>query len=720
MKKTFLSIVLCVAMIVSALSTGLVFAATETPASLYETQLLYPEGVGASDGTWQYSAQESLAQSFTVSGGNFVGLRINSLKTNRPAVGEVSIYKWNTDYATSVAGSPVYQDKFFLAGTHSMHTGWVDAEDVTIRFDRAFAPGKYVAVVKTVSGEVWLMVHGGMEGVTAYVAGTAKDDWTYKLSALVSPDAEQNETVNVSNKNFVNLYDPANGGTIGANGILCGTAGGNVMGTRFTVSEGALAGFCFVGLVNTGVATGTLKVYKWDTDYATTTAATPVVQDTIIRTNTDVSGTYDSWTTDEYVLFDHPIPADEYLLTFASAGVMYCWVHGPVAGVTSFENGTEYDTGTLKIQAIVDSITTNASDLKISHEKSFVDLHGTSGDTATENPLASVSVLTQGDVGPRFTADSSVSGIVIKGGGFGAPIRVRAYAWDTDYATTVAARPLVDCLSDPLYVSGTWNYVPFDTSLPAGEYLVLLSMTTADAWFWVASPVTGVQTYIAGQEYATGTVVMAYVKDIDTSEKPQPEPELPQKTTVPAYGDGADTSGRADFWTQVATVATKYDITEGKFVGFVIHAARFDSATTTDPVKASIYKWNKDYATTVASQAILSLDLDGSNHVNGEDFVVDLAPYALAEGEYLIVLEGGAMAIWAHNVKEGVSTFIENGTPYTTGTLKMSYIADPSVAVNEPEVDNVETADSFAWLTSMVVLTLLAASVVLTKKYIAD
>ncbi len=691
MKKKLLMVVLCAALLASSLSTGLLagaaFSATE------QAQLLYPVGVGAPDAS-QANAGVPLGAAFTVSGGNFVGLRIDSLKTSRPAVGQVSIYKWNTDYAQTVAAAPVYQDFFMLSGVSSAMTSWVDSDDVTIRFDRAFAPGKYLAVIKQVSGEVWVMVHGAAEEVTAYQDGQEKAGWSYKLSYLADPEAALDETPNVHSKRVVNLY-----GTGAGDAVNYGTDsnGGTVLGTRFAVSDACLSGFVLSSLNCSGPVTGTISVYKWNSDYATTTAAEPVVRDTVLIAR---GGWFDS---DYYVVFDHAIEAGEYLVTLSSSGAMYYWLHAPVEGVTCYTNGTEYPGGSFKIQAILDTEAGNASDGVISHKKSFEPLYDPASGDANASSFNNGE---KGDLATRFTvSNGNFAGVMMDSMSWDNLARIRVFAWDTDYNTTVAQTPLIDCFADRTFASGSNSLVMFDEALAAGEYLILFS--GGPITLWVHGPVDGVKTYVGGTEWTTGTLKISYVKDVDTSKSDEgEEPPVKQAVVVPIYGAGAAQDERADFLTNVSVVGAKFAVTEGKFTGFVLHNIDIMAAAN-----VSVYKWNTDYATTVKGKAMYTCKLDDPNHVDRDDYTIRFAPLAFAEGDYLVVVEGGETRVWAHNVCEGVTTFLD-GQVYAAGTMKASYLADPNAELNE----NPQTGDNWATLAGVAVLTLLAGTVFLRKK----
>ncbi len=143
------------------------------------------------------------------------------------------------------------------------------------------------------------------------------------------------------------------------------------------------------------------------------------------------------------------------------------------------------------------------------------------------------------------------------------------------------------------------------------------------------------------------------------------------RTMINQFGSGADQSGLSKFGTEDNTVlGSCFEVWEGAFSGVSLSDFSFS-----EPGSCSVYVWKDNYQKTLRSDPVFRCDIaDKEGWTQGESYNI-LFPDQLEPGRYLVVLEGGVMSVWAHNVYGGVMTFV-NGEAYTTGTLKLRSIVN--------------------------------------------
>ena len=150
-------------------------------------------GIGASsDGLSNIplSTVESVGQAFTVESGKLTGFVINSLVIETE-IAEVTLklYKWDTDYTTTVKHTPAFEKLYVLEPDPEREN-----YNCEMMFDGcAFAEGKYLVTLESLDGaNLW--THAAKDGVSAYVDGAEYSGGTFKLSYLVNDYAQVNET----------------------------------------------------------------------------------------------------------------------------------------------------------------------------------------------------------------------------------------------------------------------------------------------------------------------------------------------------------------------------------------------------------------------------------------------------------------------------------------------------------------------------------------------
>ncbi len=140
-------------------------------------------------------------------------------------------------------------------------------------------------------------------------------------------------------------------------------------------------------------------------------------------------------------------------------------------------------------------------------------------------------------------------------------------------------------------------------------------------------------------------------------------------------------------------LATKFDVTGGKMVGFYLDDLNTDAACQG---RLRIYRWNQDYPTTVAGEPLIQklVKVTDSTFDKIESYPVPFDG-AYEEGTYLAVLQSdGPMFLWNHPKAEGITCY-RNGEVYQSGTFKVSYLRDASVTAH-PSAKDMEKIDSFS------------------------
>lgn len=111
-----------------------------------------------------------------------------------------------------------------------------------------------------------------------------------------------------------------------------------------------------------------------------------------------------------------------------------------------------------------------------------------------------------GDLGIRFVAGSVFNKMSLSGCTWGQQdgdgrFTFSIFAWDTDYATTIAGTPIYKQVIT--YPDNSWpNIMPDNSSYPAGEYLLLLQSPKVATGVWCSTnPLPeGIESYVNGQK----------------------------------------------------------------------------------------------------------------------------------------------------------------------------------------------------------------------------
>ncbi len=151
----------------------------------------YGDGA-ALDGTSYLSLNNyyTVAQRFTADKGLLTGMLINQLfLASDYAEIMLTLYKWDTDYETTLAGTEIFYGVFEAEKDPEDET----YHDFIMPFNRAFSQGDYLVVLESLDG-VNLWAHAPKVGIETYLDDEPYEDGTLKLSYMVSYTAELNET----------------------------------------------------------------------------------------------------------------------------------------------------------------------------------------------------------------------------------------------------------------------------------------------------------------------------------------------------------------------------------------------------------------------------------------------------------------------------------------------------------------------------------------------
>ena len=301
----------------------------------------------APDGSrFKNTGEGIVAVRLNVKGGKFVGLVVPSWYA-APMSTALILYKWDTDYGTTISGSPIFSDMI----EDSVSQGWVDPgeADFTVDFNRAFAEGEYLLVYYRLSGNpLHIPTHAAHPDSIAYFDQEVYENVSYRVSCIVDPAAELNEEPN-NNIDSQEVIIAAYGNGPSADGLSYISVGNYAsVAHKFTVKNGKFTGIVFNDLfLEAEYGEIELKVYKWKDDYNTTTSQTPIYHN-IIEAESGGPGQYENF----YVRFDRAYALGDYLIEISCYDGLNLWAHATKEGVTSYLDGEVYEEGTLKIDII--------------------------------------------------------------------------------------------------------------------------------------------------------------------------------------------------------------------------------------------------------------------------------------------------------------------------------------------------------------------------------
>lgn len=353
----------------------------------------------------------------------------------------------------------------------------------------------------------------------------------------------------------------------------------------------------------------TMGLYRWDTDYATTLAGTPVATQ-VIENYVDDS--------DVTMMFSPAAPAGQYLLhTYDPV-----WGVNPETGIPGHYYHTD---GASHFADPIPAAYSNGIIMESQSVFSIGVAHGleypyTSGESfytsgGNQEPL---SLAAYPKLGQRFTATQPFDGIEVNSPTWGTQgdkgFTLSLWPWVNNYTSTVAQTPLAS-----ITYTGTfdelWYAVANATSLPAGVYFWEMSnpTTTSDdvnvgLWSYVESAYDGGEAYINGEAAASSTLLWSY----------------------PFDGSGTYTPFPFDSYT---TMAQSFEITETSY-GVGLQSPTWGG--TGAAYRMTLYHWVTDYATSITGTPIAQSTF--VNYIDDTTNKIEI-PAGLAAGQYLLVTD---------------------------------------------------------------------------------
>lgn len=436
---------------------GLIF--TQVGANAVGYQTWWEEMFNSDTGAWtpvQFSGGGSLGQTFAAAT-PFTGVRIYSPSWSGTGAGFTSqLYKWNTDYTTTLAGPMIAVATF---------TNYADNGAQDLVFDTAAEPGQYLLhtcnPVWGTSPETGAPGHWGWSGSSFYADPVPAG---YQNGIIM--ESMLNFKIGIRHAEARPYTEVENFFTGGADGAIS-LASYPKIGQRFTATQP------FDGVeVNSpawssnGVKGFTLKLWTWATDYATTVAQTP------IATNT-YTGTIDNaW----YAVVS---------ATLLQPGVYFWEMSDPTSTTADLNVGmwwnsvSAYSGGEAYLNGVAQGSTS----------------------TTWSNPFSggswtAVQFGAYTSLGQTFETTEPIYGIGMNSpswSGVGAQYRMTLYEWNTDYGTSTGGTALYQ-QTFVNYADNTTNKIVFTSPIPVGQYLLVTDEPTTTGngvpghWAWQNSP----------------------------------------------------------------------------------------------------------------------------------------------------------------------------------------------------------------------------------------
>ncbi len=252
----------------------------------------------------------------------------------------LSVYEWDTDYATTIGKTALRQGKV---------NGITNGKEVNFAFGETLPAGDYLIVISDVftaqNGEsvsLWTVKPSGTKAASYFLDGVEQPDkmiWAFVFTGAA------NAASGLYNKAFTipAVANPAAAPAGGQVKLFTGwlknrvnletqTAGLRVTPTSNWYGIGTYA-------LTTGAEGGFVaSVYPWNTDYATSLTGNPVVQKRFHFA--EQASVY------SYLTFDNPLPADEYLVVYDRGyigGSVY--TAAPDTAAFPYANATAYIDG---------------------------------------------------------------------------------------------------------------------------------------------------------------------------------------------------------------------------------------------------------------------------------------------------------------------------------------------------------------------------------------
>ncbi|MBR6782183.1 MAG: hypothetical protein IKM33_03180, partial [Clostridia bacterium] len=299
--------------------------------------------------------------------------------------------------------------------------------------------------------------------------------------------------------------------------------------------------------------------------------------------------------------------------------------------------------------------------------------------------------------GQRFDiGDCALKQIVVNNlANFDQPVNswtVKIWAWNTDYATTVAATALYEVSGENWLGSSDFIISIPDGTEITGEIYYEIQYTGAQAFTgWIgSSPAEGLVTYVNGGTVApnhyAASIVVILADESETEAETSPAPTPSEQTLVLSEYIGFGTPAGANAHNLLGNVpmGQKFDIGEYALRRLTItKLATYGTNTNTWTIK--FWQWNGNYARTTYSMPVY--EISGSNHNDGQDFVINIPNDVVLTGEiyYELYYTSGTASFTGWNGGTAISGLVT----YLNGALSANHYASSVyvVRLNDSEGD---------------------------------
>ncbi|MBE6633412.1 MAG: hypothetical protein E7620_03600 [Ruminococcaceae bacterium] len=403
----------------------------------------------------------------------------------------ISVYAWNESYTKTLEGTAL------RTGTvNDLNLSLGTSGYAVLEFETPLEAGDYLVVYSGTKAAGWdiatYLELGATTGVWVWKDGVRVEDRNVMTQIYVEGAAGAGFQRSPLSDKVIPTLESANlefNAVTAKGNISWGYGSGqwpsSVTGVDVTGKTAAIrtaftqtvsAFYLDVACGGGGTAGFLLSVYEWDSNYETTVGSDALKQWLVSGA---INGTWLE------VVFDEALPVGEYLF------VMSDFYNTSGASVSLF--GATYD-DTKACVSYVDGVESVAFDFFARYQAAALDAVATASMlvplSSADAPASSTKVklytkfaqkqtnLKTKDAAIRVITDGNYLGlnVYVASGDKTAThgFLATTYAWDTDYATTVAGTPVdqvrVEYIGSPVYTN-----VIFQNALPAGDYLTVFS-----------------------------------------------------------------------------------------------------------------------------------------------------------------------------------------------------------------------------------------------------
>jgi len=536
----------------------------------------------------------------------------------------LSVYKWNEDFNTTIKGTPLKTiDK-------TMTHGNVQPEGLTWT-DGALEAGEYLFVVENAKSKSTVTNNPNRLGLAEVASNVSKGEY-YRIGKLTN-DKElgldihftaaapaQGYFEEVASRFYAPAYDED--AELADKEMGCSVGGS--LGERVRVNA-SFDGFRFYILDYTCTSVE-FSVYAWDETFEETVAQTPLVTKELTSTNALGNGwievTHDKLPAGEYLFLVHNQKKNGEVYKI---GVSHTKVSDDPYTMV-FKDGSETTTdlrfGIYFTENIDDGYYAPLS------EAAFVMAY---------NPDATEShewTAKGGAMGQRINVGSEFRGFSVSiGRGRSEYVTLAIYKWDKTVSNTTSKEPVlrrdVACVVENGFVT-----VMADEVLPAGEYYFAVEATNegVSVWSKLNSNTSKGLAYINGTEKQTELKIKIFFPKSPAT----PFKELSTGAYVKAYEQDAE-EARLYSATAGGEMGQRL-VVNGSFSAVKFFVGRLKSTK----LDISIYKWNKNYKTTVSAKPLFSKTCE-LTLANG--YVEAMMDKELPGGDYLFLISNSDSAI---------------------------------------------------------------------------